>query len=96
MNQQLTLQQVETKLAAKGYQLMHDPGQANYWVQTKVIYCHKAAESVTPESVTKAGFGAGISSGGTTMGSPNSPPNGGMASMFGMGGMPMGNAGPWI
>jgi hypothetical protein len=92
-NQQMTLQQVESKLVAKGYQLMKDPVQANYWIQTKIIYCHKAAESVTPESVTKAGFGAGISSGGTTMVSAHVPPNGGMAGMFGMGGMPMGNTG---
>ena len=82
-NQALTLHEIETKLAAKGYQLMNDPGQANYWVQAKVIYCHKAAETVTPESVAKAGFGAGISSGGTTMASANTSPAGGMAGMFG-------------
>jgi Enterobacterial TraT complement resistance protein len=88
-NQQITLSEVETKLAAKGYQLMKDPAQANYWVQTKVIYCHQAADGVTPESVAKAGFGAGISSGGSTMGSGNSSGNA-MAAMFG-GGMPMGS-----
>ncbi len=53
------------KLTTKGYQLMKDPEQANYWIQAKVVYCHKAAEGVTPESVAKADFGAGISSGGT-------------------------------
>ncbi len=88
-NQQITLSEVETKLAAKGYQLIKDPAQANYWVQAKVIYCHQAAEGVTPESVAKAGFGAGISSGGTTMGSASSTGNG-MAGMFGSS-MPMGN-----
>ena len=82
-NQALTLHEIETKLAAKGYQLMNDPGQANYWLQAKVIYCHKAADTVTPESVAKAGFGAGISSGGTTMVSANTAPGGGMAGMFG-------------
>jgi hypothetical protein len=82
-NQELTLHEIDTKLAAKGYQLMRDPGQANYWVQAKVIYCHKAADTVTPESVAKAGFGAGISSGGTTMVSANASPGGGMAGMFG-------------
>jgi hypothetical protein len=86
-NQELTLHGIETKLAAKGYQLMQDPRQANYWIQAKVIYCHKAAESVTPESVAKAGFGAGVSSGGTTMIAANSnAPGAGMASMFGMAG----------
>jgi len=87
-NQQVTLSEVETKLAAKGYQLMKDPAHANYWVQAKVIYCHQAADGVTPESVAKAGFGAGVSSGGTTMGSAGT--GNGMAGMFG-GGMPMGN-----
>ena len=68
---------------------MKDPGQANYWIQAKVIYCHKAADSVTPESVAKAGFGAGISSGGATMVSATSA--GSVAGMFG--GMPTGNMG---
>jgi hypothetical protein len=58
---------VNTKLTAKGYQLVQDPEQANYWIQAKVIYCHKAADGVTPESVAKAGPGTGISSGGTAM-----------------------------
>jgi hypothetical protein len=66
-NQQVTLGEVNTKLTAKGYQLVQDPEQANYWIQAKVIYCHKAADGVTPESVAKAGPGTGISSGGTAM-----------------------------
>ncbi len=71
-NQNVTLGGVQSKLTAKGYQLTKDPEQANYWIQAKVVYCHKAAEGVTPESVAKANFGAGISSGGTTMVSANS------------------------
>lgn len=66
-NQQVTLNEVNTKLSTKGYQLVQDPEQANYWIQAKVLYCHKAADAVTPEAVAKAGPGAGISSGGTTM-----------------------------
>ena len=88
-NQQITLSEVETKLAAKGYQLMKDPVQANYWVQAKIIYCHQAADGVTPESVATAGFGAGISSGGRTMGAASSNGNG-MAGLFGSN-MPTGN-----
>lgn len=86
-NQQVTLNELNAKLTAKGYQLVKDPEQANYWIQAKVIYCHKAAESVTPESVAKAGAGAGISSGGTTMVSAGDMSGGGMgAGMMGMGG----------
>ena len=86
-NQQVTLNELNAKLTAKGYQLVKDPEQANYWIQAKVIYCHKAAESVTPESVAKAGAGAGISSGGSTMASAGDMSGGGMgAGMMGMGG----------
>ena len=88
-NQQITLHEIEDKLAAKGYQIMKDPGQANYWIQAKVIYCHKAADGVTPESVARAGFGAGVSSGGTTMVTPNT--TGGMPGM--LAGLPAGNGG---
>jgi hypothetical protein len=84
-NQQVTLNEVNTKLAGKGYQLIEDPAQANYWIQAKVIYCHKAADGVTPEQVAKAGPGAGISSGGTVMASAGSM---GDESGMGMPGMP--------
>jgi Enterobacterial TraT complement resistance protein len=66
-NQNVTLSEVQSKLTTKGYQLTKNPEQANYWIQAKVVYCHKAAEDVTPESVATANFGAGISSGGTAM-----------------------------
>ncbi|HEX2055322.1 MAG TPA: complement resistance protein TraT [Nitrospiraceae bacterium] len=66
-NQAVSLSELSAKLTAKGYQLVKDPEQANYWVQAKLIYCHQAAEGVTPESVAKANVGAGIGSGGTTM-----------------------------
>ena len=103
-NQNLTLGEVQSKLTTKGYQLTKDPGQANYWIQAKVVYCHKAAEGVTPESVATANFGAGISSGGGAMVStkstavdqtgrmmPSGMPLGGM---MGMGAMPMGGGMP--
>ena len=66
-NQNITLSEIQSKLTTKGYQLTKDPERANYWIQAKVVYCHKAAEGVTPESVATANFGAGISSGGSVM-----------------------------
>jgi hypothetical protein len=84
-NQQVTLTEVNTKLSAKGYQLTQDPEQANYWIQAKVIYCHRAADGATPEGVAKAGPSAGISSGGTAMVSAGSMGDG---SGMGMAGMP--------
>ena len=89
-NQRLSLNGVEQKLTAKGYRIEHLPEQANYWIQAKVIYCHKAADGVSPESVAKSGPGAGISSGGTPMVSATDPVNGGF--MRGMAGMPDMNA----
>ncbi|MBS0156756.1 MAG: hypothetical protein JSS38_19395 [Nitrospira sp.] len=86
-NQLVTLNEVNNKLTTKGYQLVQDPEQANYWIQAKVIYCHKAADPVTPEAVAKAGPGAGISSGGTVMVSAADPMGGGMAGMPDMGAM---------
>ena len=86
-NQLVTLSEVTNKLTTKGYQVVQDPEQANYWIQAKVIYCHKAADAVTPEAVAKAGPGAGISSGGTVMASAADPMAGGMAGMPDMGAM---------
>jgi hypothetical protein len=88
-NQQVMLNEVNTKLTVKGYQLVDDPERANYWIQAKVIYCHKAADSVTPEAVAKAGPSAGISSGGTVMASASSMSDG---SGMGVAGMPDMNA----
>ncbi|MBX3330672.1 MAG: hypothetical protein KF722_09750 [Nitrospira sp.] len=84
-NQQVTLSEVNTKLTTKGYQLVQEPEQANYWIQAKVIYCHKTADGVTPESVAKSGAGSGVSSGGAAMISAGSMNDG---SVMGMAGMP--------
>jgi hypothetical protein len=93
-NQAVVLTDLAAKLTAKGYQLVKDPEQANYWIQAKIIYCHQAAEGVTPESVAKANFGAGISSGGTAMvsGGGMEEVMPGMAGMMRMGSMPDVNA----
>lgn len=93
-NQQVTLTDIQTKLTTKGYQVSADPQQANYWIQAKVVYCHKAAEGVTPEQVAKAGFGAGVSSGGTVMASVNTIGGDPSMGMAGMSGMPMGGGMP--
>ncbi len=83
-NQQVTLNEVHTKLTAKGYQLVQDPEQANFWIQAKVIYCHKAADGVTTEAVAKAGPSAGIGSGGAPMLSAGAMGDGSGMSIAGM------------
>ncbi|MEK7761024.1 MAG: complement resistance protein TraT [Nitrospirota bacterium] len=93
-NQNITLTGVQTKLTTKGYQITNDPEQANYWIQAKVVYCHKGADGVTPESVAKANFGAGVSSGGTAMASASSMGGGNMSGAMMGDGMPMGGGMP--
>ena len=66
-NQTATPTDIPSRLQAKGYHVVADPMEAAYWLQTQVIYCHKAGDGVRPEAVAKAGFGAGIGSGGTPL-----------------------------
>ena len=80
-NQVATPTDIPSRLKAKGYQVVTDPLEAAYWLQTQVVYCHKAGEGVKPETVAKSGFGAGIGSGGTPLA------NAGGLDMEAMGGM---------
>ncbi|MBA2487026.1 MAG: hypothetical protein H0V35_13225 [Nitrospira sp.] len=66
-NQGATPSDIPARLSAKGYDVVKDPVDAAYWLQTQVVYCHKAGDGVKPETVAKAGFGAGIGSGGTPL-----------------------------
>lgn len=70
-NQQVSLSGISTELSAKGYQLVKNPTQAHYWLQARVVYCHKAKQGVTAESFALSGFGAGIGSGGSPMANAN-------------------------
>ena len=63
-NLQVTPTDFATRLSAKGYQVVVDPQQAAYWLQTQVVYCHKPGDGVTPEAIAKSGFGSGLGSGG--------------------------------
>lgn len=66
-NQNVTPTDLATRLKAKGYQVLADPQQAAYWLQMQIVYCHKAGDHVTPETVAKSGFGSGLGSGGTPL-----------------------------
>ena len=68
-NQQVSLSGIPVQLSTKGYQVVKDPALAHYWLQAHVVYCHKAKQGVTAESVAQTGFGAGIGSGGSAMAS---------------------------
>lgn len=81
-NQQVTLNDLASKLTAKGYAVLQDPSQVQFLLQTKVLYCNEAKETVSFESVLGGGFGAGVGSTNPGMG----------GDMGGMGGMPDINA----
>ena len=90
-NQFVTPTDLAARLSAKGYQVLVDPQQAAYWLQTQVVYCHKAEENVTPETVAKSGFRSGLGSGGTPLQTVGGAGGGDMVSgligaMSGMGG----------
>ena len=87
-NQAVTPSDIPARLSAKGYRIVTDPLQAAYWLQTQVVYCHKAGEGVRPETVAKAGFGSGIGSGGTALANAGGPDMEAMGAMFS--GMPGG------
>ena len=63
-NQQVTPTDFASRLSAKGYQVVDDPRQASYWLQTQIVYCQKPGDGVTPEAIAKSGFGSGLGSGG--------------------------------
>jgi hypothetical protein len=83
-NQQVHLNDLGPRLSAKGYQVLQSPDQANVLLQTKIVYCNEAKESISLESVLSGGFGAGIGS--------ITPGMGGDTGGMGMGGMPDINA----
>ena len=87
-NQTATPTDIPSRLRAKGYHVVAEPTEAAYWLQTQVIYCHKAGDGVRPEAVAKAGFGTGIGSGGTPLASVGGFDMDGMGGMFA--GMPAG------
>jgi len=62
-NQAVTLQTLGPKLSAKGYQLVTDPSQARYVVQTNTVYCNTEKQTVTMETMVAGGYGGGV--GGT-------------------------------
>ena len=82
-NQGATPSDISARLSAKGYQVVKDPLEAAYWLQTQVVYCHKAGDGVRPETVAKAGFGAGIGSGGTPLANAGGLDMDAMSGMFG-------------
>ena len=66
-NQSVSLTSLSSRLSGKGYQIVKDPTQAGYWLQTQIVYCHQAAAGLSAEAIAKSGFGTGLGSGGASL-----------------------------
>jgi TraT complement resistance protein len=66
-NQNVGLTSLSSRLSGKGYQIVKDPAQAGYWLQTQKVYCHKTAAGLSAEAIAKSGFGTGLGSGGASL-----------------------------
>lgn len=78
-NQQVTLTDLGSRLAAKAYQVVQDPNAAAYVVLTNILYCNQTQPELPVESIVAGGYGSGI--GSSVMSGLNSVA--GMASMMG-------------
>jgi len=59
-NQAVTLDNLIPRLAAKGYHLVTDPGEARYVLQANTVYCNTEKQLVTMETMVSGGYGGGI------------------------------------
>lgn len=65
-NQEVALNDLPGRLAAKGYQVVADPALARYVVQANTIYCNTEKQLITMETMVAGGYGSSI---GGTIGS---------------------------
>lgn len=62
-NQQVNLNDLGSRLSAKGYRVVTEPNQALYVIQINTVYCNTEKQTITMETMVSAGYGGGI--GGT-------------------------------
>jgi len=78
-NQQVTLSDLASRLAAKGYRVVIDHETAQFLVFTNIVYCNQAKPDLPVEVIVSGGYGSSI--GSTIMSGLSNVA--GMASMFG-------------
>lgn len=84
-NQQVTLTDLASRLAAKGYRVVTDHETAQFLVFTNIVYCNQTKPDLPVEVIVSGGYGSSI--GGTIMSGLSN-----VAGMAGMFGGPMGMA----
>ena len=78
-NQQVTLSDLASRLAAKGYRVVTDHETAQFLVFTNIVYCNQTKPDLPVEVIVSGGYGSSI--GSTIMSGLSNVA--GMASMFG-------------
>ena len=61
-NQAVTLNDLGSRLGAKGYQLVQDPNTASYVILTNIVYCNQTKVELPVENMVAGGYGSGIGS----------------------------------
>ncbi|HMZ53595.1 MAG TPA: complement resistance protein TraT [Nitrospira sp.] len=61
-NQAVSLDDLGSRLTAKGYQVVQDPRGAAYVVQTSIVYCNQTKVDVPVEEMVAGGYGSGLGS----------------------------------
>ncbi len=61
-NQDVSLNDLGSRLAAKGYQVVQDPQAAAYVVLTNIVYCSQTKIELPVEAIVAGGYGSGIGS----------------------------------
>lgn len=63
-NQAVSLHDLETRLAAKGYQILQDHDAAHYILLANIVYCNVTKPELPVEAMVAGGYGSGF---GTSM-----------------------------
>lgn len=61
-NQAMSLNDLGSRLGAKGYQVVQDPRAAAYVVLTNIVYCNQTKVELPVEDMVASGYGSGIGS----------------------------------
>jgi hypothetical protein len=61
-NQAVSLNDLGSRLSAKGYQIVQDPLAAAYVVLTNIVYCNQTKVELPVEDMVASGYGSGIGS----------------------------------
>jgi len=61
-NQDMSLNDLESRLSAKGYQIVRDPQTAAYVLLTNIVYCNQTKVELPVEDMVAGGYGSGIGS----------------------------------